>query len=65
MFSKVVKSCRMSDKVTLTEWRKQGWSFHGKGIWYWDKSDADGDGEFMCNIVGSCERIVKSVQNHN
>lgn len=59
-FSNVISRCRLNDKVTLTEWRKPAWSFHGKGIWYWDKSNKDDNGEFMCNIVGSSNFGVRS-----
>lgn len=57
-FSDVLSRCRL-DKVILTEWRKPAWSFHGKGLWYWDRGEQDG-GEFFCNIVGSSNFGVRS-----
>lgn len=52
-FGNVIQRCQLNDKVTLTEWRRAGWTFHGKGLWYWDRTGSEPEEQFMCNIVGS------------
>ena len=40
-FYQMIRKCQMEDIVNLFEYKREGWSFHSKGIWYSEREEKE------------------------